>query len=478
MERFKSLFSNGAHQTAIYASAIVVGKLIAVVMLPVFTFFLTPEEYAKLDIIQTLANLVSVVIGFGLADTLFRFAGENTHPHKKREIAAGIFGLALLASGLSLLITQLLAPTIVSLLPGNISIMQARIILASLSLTGCILIPLSWLRMQNKAPFYFFATVSRTFAQALLVIFSLYFGYGVTGVLMAGLLCASSLAIFMSIHQWRQTGIRLSMSILQKQGRYGGILVISGMAAFLLSCFDRWILASYFDMVTVAQYALACKIGIMAALLTEPYRMWWNPRRFTVLYDENGLSKCAKQTEYGLLIALFSAIFVSAMSVLVVKHLSPEPYHGALVYVPYLAGIAALNSAINLLNTSVLSEEKTSMPIWIDGSAALLACIGFFVLIPAYSAWGAIGTICFAQLFRIFVYYKIGQSIITIPYRMKQISLLFLTTAIAIPAIAQADSPTESLLWGGLGCFLLLIIAIIGGTLPAPKNLFIRLSRI
>ncbi|MEH6403897.1 MAG: oligosaccharide flippase family protein [Sneathiella sp.] len=478
MERFKALFSNGAQQTAIYASAIVVGKLIAVVMLPVFTFFLTPEEYAKLDIIQTLANLVSVVIGFGLADTLFRFAGENTQPRQKREIAAGVFGLALLASALSLLITQLLAPTIAYHLPGDVSIVQTRIILASLSLTGCILVPLSWLRMQNKAPFYFFATVSRAFAQALLVLLFLYFGYGVTGVLIAGLLCASSLTIFMSIHQWQQTGIKLSMSILKKQGRYGGVLVIAGMAAFLLSCFDRWILASYFDMVTVAQYALACKIGIMAALLTEPYRMWWNPRRFSVLYGENGPEKCAKQTEYGLLIALFSAIIVSAMGALVVKYLSPEPYHGALIYVPYLAGIAALNASINLLNTSVLSEEKTSMPIWINGSAALLACVGFFILIPAYSVWGAIGTICCAQLFRICLYYKIGQSIIIIPYRMRQIGLLSLTTAFTILVIAQADTPTESLLWGGLGCFLLLIIAIVGGTLPTPKNLFIHLSRI
>ena len=161
MEEKTSWIQRGLGQTVIYGASIGATKLVALLMLPVFTSFLPPEDYAKLDIIQTLANVLSVVIGFGLADTLFRFTGGTDTAEQQQKVASGIFGLALVGSVASLLIFQLLAPTIAENLPGDIDLIDVRLILASLSFTGCILVPMAWLRFKSQAMSYFGASAGR-----------------------------------------------------------------------------------------------------------------------------------------------------------------------------------------------------------------------------------------------------------------------------------------------------------------------------
>jgi hypothetical protein len=139
----------------IYSAGIVLTKIVAVIMLPVFTYYLTPADYARLDIIQTLANLVCLVIAFGLSDSLFRFAGETSKQEARSHTAANIFALAIIALFFGGLCTQLLAPLFSRLLPGEISLFQTRTILASLAVTACITVPLAWLRMQGKAGLFF-----------------------------------------------------------------------------------------------------------------------------------------------------------------------------------------------------------------------------------------------------------------------------------------------------------------------------------
>ncbi len=472
MERLKKFTSHGIGQTAIYAASIGATKIVALIMLPVFTHFLSPEEYAKLDIIQTLANVLSVVIGFGLADALFRFTGEQERKQAQKHVASGIFGLALICSLLSLILFQLLAPYISEYIPGNITLIDVRIILASLSFTGCVLVPLAWLRFENKANTYFMSTFGRNAFQAALAAGFLYMGFGVTGVLFAGLLAVVILTISLCRYQYKQTGISFSWQILEKQGRYGGVLVLAGVAAFALDCFDRWVLAAHVDLVKVAQYALACKIGIMAAFLSEPYRMWWSARRFGVLFGEGGPEVCALNTERGILIAVLSAIGIAGVGGIVVHLLSDGDYLGAVAYVPLIAGISALNAVVNLMNISVLADERTLKPIIIDGFAASIAVTGYFLLIPVHGVHGAITATYVAQLVRLISYVYFGQKFHPIPYRFHIVIIYLLAASVVVVSVLQI---TE--IWKAFGLstsagVVLVAMAIKVRTISLPAEWF------
>jgi O-antigen/teichoic acid export membrane protein len=185
------------------------------------------------------------------------------------------------------------------------------------------------------------------------------------------------------------------------------MLVFAGIASFIIESSGRWILASESGVQVLAEYALAWKVGIMALLFTEPFVMWWLPKRFTVL-NEQGKQQCASITEIGVVIALISVVAIACAGPFLVTILSPKEYHNAIQYIPAFAVLAGIKAATNLFTTGVLTEKKTLWPIYIDSGTAVIALAGNFIFIPYFQAWGAIFSLtCFdSEVFLIFIYWS------------------------------------------------------------------------
>ena len=459
---------------AIYGSALIVMKAMSLVMVPVFTHFLEPADYGRLDVLQTLANLFSILIAFGLSEALFRFCGDQADANQRKRTAAGVFGLAIVIGGVSLVLTQVFAAPLATLLPGGVSEIQVRLILGSLAVSGAILVPMSWLRMQDKAFAYTLASAGCAVVQAALSALLLYLGYGIEGVLFSGLLCMSVLALILFVYQVRNTGISLQVSSYSKYGHFGGVLTCAGFSAFIIDSFPRWILAGSVGPAEMATFALAAKLAVMAAFLTQPFDMWWMPRRFAVLTEKDGLSKCARAAESGIIVALTAALLVSAGAPLVITLLTPASYHGAIVYVPALAFFMAINASIRLLNLGCLSKDRTLWPLLIDGSAAALACLGYVFLIPLWGPWGIVCVTALAMSGQLISYLIVGSGIRAIPYSFGKLLIITALSITACIGMTLLSDLYSSLVLGTAVAIGLNLLALALGLYPAPTGLSAR----
>jgi len=455
----ETMRSSIKHQL-IYALGIFTTKAVAILMLPVFTYHLIPADYARLDIIQTLANLAGIIVAFGLADSLFRFAGETSDRAKQRSIAANTFGLAIIAMIAGTILSQLIAPYVAEVLPGQITLFQTRVILLSLSVTACILVPLSWLRMRGEAVKFFLASAGWSILQAAATAVALFAGYGIDGVLIAGLVCSIGLAIVLTINQLQTTGASFHFSQLKDQARFGAVLVIAGIATFVVESSGRWILADEAGVVALAEFALAWKVGIMAMLLCEPFAMWWMPKRFAVLIEE-GHAKYIQLTEIGISFALLCVLGITAIGAFTVQLLSPQEYHGAVKFIPAIAMLAGIKAITNLIATGVLSEKRTVWPIYIDISAAALALGANFFLIPIYGIWGAIIALACALSLRLMMYLIIGQNTQYLPYHSGRIALQLAITITTCVACSLTASPLATLVTGATGGIAILLTIVL-----------------
>lgn len=458
----------------IYASALGLSKGLALIMVPVATHFLSPADYGRLDVLQTLADLLSIVIGMGLAETLFRFAGSADDPLERKAASANIFGMALLLGSFALIIGQLLAPQISRLLPGEIAETEARLILASLSMVGTIIVPLAWLRMQGNAWMYLIGTAGRVALQVAIAVPLLFLGFGVTGVLTATLLSAILLCAWLIRAQLKDSGVSFEFSRFKTYSIYGGPLIFVGMAGFVLGSFDRWILADVVGTAEMAQYALAAKFGLITAVLIQPFDLWWHARRFSCVKELNGHERCARIASIGVAIALLSALIIAAIGPTLVRVLTPEAYHQSIQYIPWLAALAAVHNATSTLGFGAMSENTTVRPALIDGSAAAIALIAYFSLIPTYHAWGAIMATSIALTLRIIAMYIISQRALPLPYKGRRLLLMLAGFIVALLLIPSAElSSTIALqalltLLGFIGWTLLL------GLVPMPTKFFSR----
>ena len=489
-----SRMNPGMRQAAYYGLAIVLAKGISFAMVPVFTHFLEPAEFAALDIIQTLADLLSVLMGLGLADTLFRFAGASTDEQEKRVVAASILGFAILASALFLAIGQVSAPFIAKHLPWPESdqsdrIWEVRIILVSLSLSALILVPLGWLRMRDRAVEYLLGSGGRALFQAALVATALFLGFGVTGVLLGGMIACIALASFVVFRQARETGIRFNLGLMRRYGGYAAPLIGIGLLAFATRSADRWIIAGNVDAVTLAHYALAAKFGLMTAVLLQPYEMWWFPRRFSVLSQPGGEILSARRGELGIVLAMLAALAVGGAGPLAIVWLTPTDYHSAAKFVPALALLAAIHATSTIVNVGAYSGTTTVRPFAVEGMTATLAVIGAVILVPLFESrvtgagpWGAIIAGFAALLFRLAVIFWLAQRTQRIPYRsIKVVSIGALSAAVVVAlTVSQSDgaSPLPALLIGAGSILLVASAGLVFGLIGMTDAMRNQLSKL
>ena len=243
-------------RTLLYTLGLLIMKSVSLVMVPIITRHLPLAEYGILEILIASANLGTVILGFGLTDALFRFAGNTEDEHAKQRVCANTVALALLIGVVVGLLLQLAAPFIRQLLPGPVSITQVRLVLFSLSLEGCIAVPLAWLRMGDQVRLFLWFSCSKALIQAFLTVVVLSLGFGVTGILASGAVSALGLAVALLHVQWRQTGIHLQPAMARPLIGYGAPLTVAGLAAFVMGGLDSWLVADSVGGEALASYAI------------------------------------------------------------------------------------------------------------------------------------------------------------------------------------------------------------------------------
>ena len=92
--RYKKLLN----QSALYGLSIFLMKGIALIMLPVYTNFLAPAEYGRLEVLVVFSNLISIFLGFGLVEALYRFVGlADSIEQKQRHATECLLVAAIIA---------------------------------------------------------------------------------------------------------------------------------------------------------------------------------------------------------------------------------------------------------------------------------------------------------------------------------------------------------------------------------------------
>ncbi|MFC1747537.1 lipopolysaccharide biosynthesis protein [Pseudomonadota bacterium] len=413
----KQRFSSAAMGQAIYYGlGLVMMKGISLFMLPVFTSYLSTTEYGRLEVLLALANIGTLILGFGLVDSLYRFAGMAENDQQRREVSARAFGLTTLITLAALLVVQLAAPLIAQLLPGTVEVFDVRLLGVALAVEGCLTIPLAWLRMRERAKQFFVLTTSKVILQAGLSYALLQQGWGISGILVASAVSAVLLAVVLSVLHIKDVGFSFSWISSRQLLRYGVPMVISGMAGFALSGLDRWLLADVVGEAALAPYAVAAKFSLVTLLLMQPFTLWWYPQRFRLLNQTKGIEKNAHYAVLGSTLVIIISGAVGVCAPWLIRWLTPEAYHVAIVYVPWLVLATALKIISDLLNLGCYTSTNSRLQMQIN---LVCTCVGvalFAALIPSWGIGGVVAALVISNTLRLILFYYKSQNLLYLPY--------------------------------------------------------------
>ena len=77
----------GKH-SAIYGLGGLVSRILAVLLLPLYTRYLSPSDYGKVETLIALTTVVGIVLRFGIHSAFFRFYFDSDDPSARNPLKA------------------------------------------------------------------------------------------------------------------------------------------------------------------------------------------------------------------------------------------------------------------------------------------------------------------------------------------------------------------------------------------------------
>jgi O-antigen/teichoic acid export membrane protein len=396
----------------VYSLSSVAGRIVGLVMLPVYTRVLTPEEYGIRALVTVGVDLVGMLCSFGVTTAMVRFyTGEHGERPRPEAVSTAYAAAAVvLATGVGLGMAA--APWLAVLVLGDAAHAgYLRLGLLSLFFMNTMAVGLAYLRLRQRAATVAavsFATLGLTIASNVALV--VWLRWGVAGILYGEILTYSLFSLILARMTLREVGVRVSLALGRQMLAYGAPLVLMPMAWLLVNRADAVFLAHHGSLTDVGIYALAVQCAqVLLVAVILPFRDAWEPGQFEVARAPDGARTYRRlfQTFTFTVVVAGFAFAIGAEDVLGV--LAPPAFHGAAAVIPIVLAAYAVMGMSLFFNSALLVTGRTARLGGIALVAAVVNLAANAILVPRYFAPGAATARLLALLVMATLTYALGR---------------------------------------------------------------------
>ena len=376
----------------IYGIGTVSRSLIGFILIPLYTRYLTTEEYGILAL--ALVALASLIILFelGMSKALFRFYFEAENENDRNTVI-GTCLLVLLIFGIPLLILLFVfAPTGSRLALSSTQYSTFWILVsASAFIEALITLPYAVLRAKMRSRTYtVFFVLNLILLVSLTSLFLVGLGGGINGILAARLLSSAVILLCFVPLLLRTTRFAPARTLVRDLLLYGLPFVPLGLIGWGLRYINRYFLEHFTSLETIGIYSLGGQVGMaMIILVVSPFQLVWAPYKFIIAKGPRAQEKFSLFFTYFFFLTAFIGLGLSALAPEIVRIMSTPPYYQAGTIVPWIVLAYILYGLSFNLNIGIDLKKKTYLLPLITGCGLLIGVICNYLLIPSYGMLGA-----------------------------------------------------------------------------------------
>lgn len=465
----------------VYTAGVVLNRVISLVMLPIYTRYLTPADYGLLQLVEMTADVIAIVFGSHLAAGIFKLYHEDDVPDRQRAVISTsllVVALAYAAGGAA---AYLLAdPLAIRIFGTTEHAGLLRLAAASLALQGAILVPLSHLQLTKQSRVYVGVTSVKLLVQLTLnLVLVVGLGMAAKGVLLGTLIANALVALYLLGRLLRAVGVHFASPVARRLLRLGLPFIATQLASFVVTYGDRYFLQAAWGASVVGIYALAYQFGfLLVNLAWTPFNAVWEPARFEVARDPDRDRVYARAFTYFNLYFLVLATGIAIFVQDVLRVLAAPSFHAATPFVPIILLAYVFYSWSGFQNIGIFMKERTEFVTIANWIAAAVALALYALLIPRRGALGAAIATVAAYAVRALAIYLFSQRLWPVAYRWTPVLRLFGLSIAA--SVVERLLPPMALL-PSVGARLVLFAAYLfavwhSGALPASERAAIRRS--
>lgn len=450
-----SLVKKLAGETVLYGLSSIIGRMLNVMLLPMYTRALAPGEYGVVtDLYATFAFLM-VIYSYRMESAFFRFGTPQAD--RNRVFSTGMLSIlstTTLITALLLVFAQPIANA--ALYPQHpeyirwFALMLAFDCLAEL--------PFARLRLEQRPLRFVAVKFINIGVNVFFNVFWLLFcpwaaqhgmdwvhwvwkpDLGVGYVFMSNVL-ASLVTIILLLPEFRVIRLPFDSALWSTMMRYAAPLIIVGFAGIINEMLSRTMMKYLLpgtleeNKAQLGIFGANYKLAMLITLFTQAYRYAAEPFFFRHAADSDALQTQASVTKWFTVASSVGMLFI-LLFLDIIKYFLGEKFHVGLDVVPILLVANLLLGVYYNFSVWYRLKDRTGLGAWISLAGAGITIVLNILWIPRYGYIGAswVTLICYA--FMSWATWYTGKSHYPVPYQLGRMAL-YIGSALGIYALSN-----------------------------------------
>jgi O-antigen/teichoic acid export membrane protein len=479
------LFELSRH-TAIYGIGGLTSRFLAVLMLPLYTSYISVGDYGRIELLMSVMAVAVVVIRGGANFGFIRFYFLDKETEYRRRLVRTVFWAQMTYSTLALALCIIFASEIADWLnvtwrPGlqgsGTSLVVATAVLLWVNVNYAQMTNL--FRAEQRSVAFSLATLLNIgITVPLTVLLVVVYKEGPLGIIVGNL--SGTLVVFIALLGYRreQLGLQFDRRLLHSLNRFGFPLMGAALATWVMNFGDRLMLIKllhgHYALIQLGQYSLANKIASAMVLLFTAFQVAWPAFAYSIEDEEEAKRTYSYVLTYLMFIAAWAAVGLSLFAPWIAHFLGRRPgYWPAAEAIPALS-FASVFFAGFIVVTIATGRSRQTQFNWVATTAgALLNFTLNLWLIPAYGMLGAAYATLAGFILIFFLRTWNAQRIYPVHYQWRRVTVLVLMAGL-LTGIGKT-MPHSLLLAFALTAVYPLVLAPLGFYLPAERQRLRRL---
>jgi O-antigen/teichoic acid export membrane protein len=471
LDRLKELLRH----SAIYGLGSIVARVLGVLLLPLYTRYLSPSDYGLIETLVALSAVLTALVAQAMKSAFFRFYFDSAEPERRLLVVRTAFWYVFAASTAVLVAGIALAQPI-SWLLFHTREHDGLVIAAFVGLWAAMNYEqmTSLFRVEQRSSAYVAATLTNvaiTIAATVLLV--VVFDKGPLGVLVGNL--TGTLVVYMALlaYNRRALGLQFDRSLYREMNRFGLPLVPSAVALWLTNFSDRFFLVKLADAHEVGLYSIGVRIASAIVLLLTAFRLAWPAFAYSIEDDREAKRTYSFVLTYVVYVCCWLALALGLLAPWILRLIATEPFYPAQnVVAPLAFGVAAFGAYV-VVQIGTGRARQTRSNWLVTGAAAALDVALNLVLIPPYGRMGAAVAMVSAYTLLFVAMAWRAQRVFPVEYQWRRVATLA-AAAVGLTVLGKALDVSLALALVLTAAFPLLLLAL-GFYLPAERRRLLRL---
>jgi len=418
---------------AAYTAASIVSKLIAVALLPLYTRYLSLEDYGAAEVMFVAVVTASIAIRLGMIEALLRFYYKDDED-PGRVVATSFAALFWLSTAAALVALPFAKPISEALLRESAPDL-ARISIGGLWVLTMVEYLLTLFRLEERARAFFLTTILNVLAAIVLtVVLVVVAEEGARGLLLGSYASGAAVVLALIFVHRGRLSLRIDRGLLRRLMRFGLPTMPAELSLYMLNFVDRIILIRYAGAAEVGLYALAVKFAQGVNVLVRGFQLAWPPLAYSIRDDGEARRAYAAIVTWFVAGCAFVVTGMWLLSRWIVRALAAPEYFGSYKAIGLVATGVTLY-ALYMVLVVILGRTGRTGYNFPATAAALVANIALnLVLVPPLGIVGA-GLSLVASYFVVLgLMYVFTQRLFPVPYEWGRLGRIVLVSVVLVGA--------------------------------------------